>query len=109
MDLSGLNLGQLRELLDQVSKEAEKREKHERQAAIDQIYSLAHQFGIPLHTLLAMDEKRKSRKATTPGNVYQDPANAENTWGGRGKRPAWLQQALAAGGSLEQFRVPMRP
>lgn len=109
MDLSGLNLGQLRDLLERVSKEAEKREKQDRQAAIDQIYSLAHQFGIPLHTLLAMDEKRKVRKATTPGNTYSDPTNPENTWTGRGKRPTWLQQALAGGGSLEQFRVPMRP
>jgi DNA-binding protein H-NS len=109
MDLSGMNLGQLRELLEQVSNEAEKREKHDRQAAIDQIYSLAHQFGIPLHTLLAMDEKRKSRKATTPGNTYRDPANPENTWTGRGERPTWLQQALAGGADLAEFRVPMRP
>lgn len=108
MNLLELNLSQLRDLLALVSREAEKREKQDRQAAIDQIYSLAHQFAIPLHTLLAMDEKRKVRKTTT-GNTYSDPANAQNTWSGRGKRPTWLRDAIAAGGSLEQFRVPIRP
>ena len=39
--------------------------KHDQQGAIDQIYSLAQQFGIPLPALLAMRGKRKFRKATT--------------------------------------------
>lgn len=65
-------------------KEKDKREKHDRQAAINQIYSLAHQFGIPLHMLMAMDEKRKMRKTTTLGNICRDPTNAQNTWSGRG-------------------------
>jgi len=70
MDLSELNRGQLCDLLERVLKEKEKREKHDRQAAIDQIYSLAHQFGIPLHMLMAMDEKRKMRKTTPPPGKY---------------------------------------
>lgn len=28
-----------------------------------------------------------------------------NTWVGRGKRPTWLQQALAGGAKLEDFKV----
>lgn len=34
---------------------------------------------------------------------YGDEAG--NTWGGMGKRPAWLHQALAAGKSLEDFLI----
>lgn len=31
-----------------------------------------------------------------------------NTWSGRGRRPLWLTEALAAGASLDDFRVRQR-
>ena len=31
------------------------------------------------------------------GPVYRNPANACETWSGRGEMPAWLKQALAKG------------
>jgi len=34
---------------------------------------------------------------------YRDSAG--NTWTGRGKRPGWLTQALAAGKSVEDFLI----
>jgi DNA-binding protein H-NS len=35
--------------------------------------------------------------------LYRD-ANG-NTWGGRGRRPTWLSEALALGKTLEDFQV----
>ena len=37
---------------------------------------------------------------------YRKIATGE-TWAGRGKRPKWLQKALAAGATLEDFAVTM--
>lgn len=34
---------------------------------------------------------------------YVDPANPLNTYGGKGKRPAWLANYLAEGRQLEEF------
>ena len=36
---------------------------------------------------------------------YIDPADASKTWTGRGRRPQWLKDRLAAGVSLEMFLV----
>ncbi|WP_302173709.1 H-NS histone family protein [uncultured Hydrogenophaga sp.] len=36
---------------------------------------------------------------------YRDPANPDNTWSGKGKRPAWIHQYVAAGRALEEFLV----
>ena len=36
---------------------------------------------------------------------YRDPANEENTWSGRGSKPRWFREALAAGTSPEALEV----
>jgi DNA-binding protein H-NS len=43
--------------------------------------------------------KRASKRATVK---YRD---GDNTWAGRGKRPAWLNERLASGAKLEDFLV----
>jgi DNA-binding protein H-NS len=42
-------------------------------------------------------------KAGKPVVRYRDENN--HTWAGRGKRPQWLRDALAAGRALDEFRV----
>ncbi len=44
-----------------------------------------------------------SAKAAAAAVLYRDENG--NTWVGRGKRPQWLRDALAAGRSLEDFKV----
>lgn len=36
---------------------------------------------------------------------YRNPANAEQTWTGRGKRPRWVEEAIAQGTSLEELLI----
>jgi len=45
--------------------------------------------------------KTRSKSASAP--KFRDEAG--NTWGGRGPRPQWLRDALAAGKSLTDFAV----
>lgn len=47
---------------------------------------------------------RKTR-AVKAGGLYQDPDNAENTWGGRGRMPLWLTEKIANGSKVEDFQV----
>lgn len=46
---------------------------------------------------------RKARTATTA--VKYRGEQPDQTWVGRGKRPQWLRDALAAGRKLEEFKV----
>jgi DNA-binding protein H-NS len=55
----------------------------------------------------AMPGKRKKRKtaaAKTPA-VAKFSDGQGNTWVGRGKRPQWLRDALAAGKTLADFEI----
>ena len=41
--------------------------------------------------------RAKRRSGGTVAPKYRNPANAEQTWSGRGKRPRWFNDALKAG------------
>jgi len=49
--------------------------------------------------------KAKGTKAPKPAGVVKYSNGAGGTWGGRGKRPQWLRDALAAGKQLSDFEV----
>jgi DNA-binding protein H-NS len=49
--------------------------------------------------------KRGARKAVKAAAVVKFRNESGGTWGGRGKRPQWLRDALAAGKSLQDFAV----
>lgn len=101
MKLDAIPLSELREMDERISKQIVIQEKREREAAIEQIYSIANSMGMPLSALM---QSKSMRKITKPATEYVDPANPENVWRGRGKRPTWLKDALAAGKTLDQFR-----
>ncbi len=51
---------------------------------------------------------RKSTKGRVLGKVapkYRNPANAKETWAGRGKQPRWLAAETAKGRKLEDFLI----
>ncbi len=48
---------------------------------------------------------RKTRKAAKAAIVPKFRNEAGLTWGGRGKRPQWLRDALIAGKSLADFAI----
>jgi DNA-binding protein H-NS len=69
--------------------------------------ALANSAGIPLHDILGI-ERGKTRGMNNKGLVkvkFRNPSNPDETWTGRGKRPRWLQQALAEGATLQDFAV----
>jgi DNA-binding protein H-NS len=53
----------------------------------------------------AAAKKAPGRKAAKAAAVVKFRNDSGGTWGGRGKRPQWLRDALAAGKTLEDFAV----
>ncbi|MDE2611826.1 MAG: H-NS histone family protein [Burkholderiales bacterium] len=53
----------------------------------------------------AKGRKRVLRRRGGAAKVAKYRDENGNTWAGRGKRPIWLHQALAAGRTLEEFAV----
>ena len=55
-----------------------------------------------------LSSKPRSAKGKSTGKVppkYRNPANAAETWAGRGKPPRWLAAEVAKGRKLEDYLI----
>ena len=90
-----------REQLDKQIKEAVQREKAD---GIAKAKVIIEQYGLNAADLFS----RKAGSTRGPsGKVapkYRDPANAANTWTGRGRMPQWVQ-ALHSAGTLASAEI----
>ncbi|HXS73973.1 MAG TPA: H-NS histone family protein [Rhodanobacteraceae bacterium] len=94
IDLKSLNPAQLDELI----KKAESRKhdiKRERVSVVrDKVNKLIKAEGFTFAELFGGKRGGKRGKVAPK---YRNPANPDETWSGRGKRPRWFNAALKAG------------
>jgi DNA-binding protein H-NS len=102
IDLSTLTLDELLELELDIQRELERRRHEERATLLAQAQELAKRHGISLNELLKPPKKQRA----TPSAKYRNPEKPEQTWTGRGKYPAWVQQKIDAGVELEELIIP---
>lgn len=55
--------------------------------------------------LFSAKPARKPRKAATIPPKYRHPTDPESTWGGRGRRPVWVQQWIESGKSMDDLLI----
>jgi DNA-binding protein H-NS len=105
---------QLMKQIDSLQREAEEMKRKEIEGVVARIKEAIKAYGLTAADLglvarVAQAAKPgKKRAGRKPGKAaaaakYRDEAG--NTWGGRGPRPAWLREALAAGKQLSDFAV----
>ena len=102
IDLNALSLAELKQLEKNVAKAIasfEDRRKAEARAAAE---AVAKEYGFSLTDLA---NAVPSKKSAVPAPKYRHPENPEITWSGRGRKPAWIAEALDAGKSLEDFAI----
>lgn len=106
-----------------LDKKIAERQRAERTDAIAQVRKLMAQYGLALSDIGKVAPATRAGKAagaaTAPGKQpaprkgkalgkvapkYRDPDTGA-TWSGRGLKPRWLAAALAAGRSLDDFRI----
>lgn len=63
----------------------------------------AADLGFGSATRAAAGRKRRGKGGKAGDAAYQDGQG--NTWSGRGRRPRWVTEALAAGKSLDDLRA----
>ena len=98
------------ELTAQLRKQAEELRNHERAGIIDQVRKQIAEYGLTAADLKLSDRASKGAKASR--KTKKEPAAAKyqgpngQTWsGGRGRKPGWVTEALAAGKSLSDFEI----
>ncbi|HYO12462.1 MAG TPA: H-NS histone family protein [Thermoanaerobaculia bacterium] len=104
IDLSKLSIEELEILARDVQAEIVARKEAERERVLQQMRELAGSLGMTLEEVLRM-EKRGGGGSGGVQAKYRHPDNPDLTWSGRGKRPAWVAEALASGKSLEDLTV----
>lgn len=106
-DLESLTLDDLRSLRKRIDQAIASFQERKRREAITAAGEVAHQHGFSLLDLTGSKSSRNRHSGEpTPGQPrYVNPNNREQTWSGRGRRPAWVADHLDAGGSLEDMAI----
>lgn len=106
LDLHTLSRAELEQLRIDVEKALSGLAERERRAALDAAIKAAADYGFSLDELTA-DTSLKLRargKSKNPAK-YRNPANPEQTWTGRGRKPQWIKDAEANGIDIETFTL----
>ena len=103
MELGSMTMEQLRSLQSQIVDEMKKREKAEKRDALRKIREMAEASGFTLEQLLDGKPARAQRAKGVA--KYRNPANSNQTWTGRGRKPAWVLAWVAAGKSVEKLAI----
>lgn len=101
-DLTAFSLKELKDLqkdIDRAIANFETRQKAEARAELE---ALAKERGFSLAELVS-SETKKTRVPAQP--KYRHPENPALTWSGRGRKPLWFVDYLAAGKSPENLMI----
>lgn len=100
-DLEALSLSELKKMQKDVAKAITTFENRQKAEARAKVEALARDLGYSLAELVGTETKSSRAPAAAK---YRHPENPALTWSGRGRKPQWFVDALAAGttaGDLE--------
>ena len=102
IDINDLSLKELKDLHAQVAKTISTFEDRKRKEAIAELEEIARAKGFSLADLTGVVVPRKRSPAVAK---YANPADSSDTWSGRGRKPRWFNDALAAGKTPEDLAI----
>ncbi len=110
-DLKSMTAKELTKLKKDVSKALTTAELRMRKEALKAAEKAAAKFGYSL-VELSDDKKPKAKAKKKPAKAkakvkpkYRNPANPEQTWSGRGRRPLWINTALNDGADITDLEI----
>jgi len=103
MDLNALSFAELKKLQDDVAVAIFNYEKRKKAEALAAVEDAARAAGFSLKELLSDEKLTKGRTKAAP--KYANPADAAQTWTGRGRKPKWVKELLASGKSLDDVAI----
>lgn len=100
IDLDKLSLNDLRNLRGKVDRAIATYEERRKREAIAAVENTAREYGFSFSDLASA---KTARGKGAPR--YANPDNPDMTWTGRGRRPRWVEQALASGRTLADLEI----
>lgn len=101
-NINSLSLKELKDLQAQVAKAIATFEDRKKKEALVELQEIARAKGFTLEELTGVSVVRRRAPASAK---YANPANKSDTWSGRGRKPRWFIEALAAGMQPEDLAV----
>ena len=113
-ELKAMPLKDRQKLLDMLAVSVQEHSKWVLETAVEEVREVAKKHGVEwkelLEALLAAPEdapkKGRSARAESTGVAkYRNPENPEQTWTGRGRKPAWFTELVDAGISVASLEI----
>lgn len=101
-DLNNLSLKELKDLQGQIEKAIAGYNDRRKKEALADLEDRARSLGFSLSELTGI---ALPRKRTAAAAKYANPANAADTWTGRGRKPRWFEEAIASGLTAEELEI----
>ncbi|MFT3734169.1 MAG: H-NS histone family protein [Rhodocyclaceae bacterium] len=110
MDLGKLSLTELKRLQARIETEIGRRADTAKKDLLKKVQKLASDAGVPLSDLLGKSGRRTGKKPGAPKGrkvppKYRNPADASQTWTGRGRQPAWVAAYLKGGKKIDNLLI----
>ncbi|MBV1775734.1 H-NS histone family protein [Burkholderiaceae bacterium DAT-1] len=105
IDFSAFTLPQLAQLQKDLEREVERRKVEDRKQTLAELQRLAAERGFTLADLVTETSAKRGSKRGTVAAQFRNPANPEQTWTGRGRKPQWVADHLENGGSIDTLRI----
>lgn len=103
IDLSNMSMDELVALEKDVQKAKASFEKKRVIEARKAIENAAKEYGLTVEEVLGANAGGGSAQKGAP--KYANPENADQTWTGRGRQPAWYKAAIEAGQEPEALEI----
>jgi DNA-binding protein H-NS len=97
IDLKKLSQTQLNDLIQRAERRKEEIAVESVQKIRDRILKILADEGVTFEQVFGGKRARGKTKGSKVKPKYRNPADPSQTWAGRGKRPRWFADALAAG------------
>ena len=101
-NLEAMSLKELRQMQKDLAKAISTYEDRNKADARAKLEVIAKEMGYSLADLIGVEVKTTRAPAVAK---YRHPENAALTWSGRGRKPQWFVEALAAGKSADDLAV----
>lgn len=105
IDLKKLTQTQLDDLILRAEKRKDEIATEGVQKLRERILKLLADEGMTFEQVFGGKRGRAKSKGIKVKPKYRNPANTEQTWAGRGKRPRWFAEALTAGKKEKDFLI----
>lgn len=100
----GMNYKDIPKAIKILERVGKAKENQERRKAQEELRKTAREHGFDLEELVAGATPRRGGGGGKVPPKYRDPDSGK-TWTGRGRKPKWVEEKLAEGRDMEEFRI----